>query len=536
MGGEIGVNSEPGRGSTFWFTARLGKSEGAPRRSVPHPDLRGRRVLVIDDNSQARAVLSDMLTTMTFVVHEAPSGQEGIEMVRRAAEAREPYEIVFLDWQMPGLDGIETGRRIRSLPGTAHPPRLVMVTAYGREEVMKQAEAAGFESVLIKPVSPSMLFDASIRTLSVDSEQRPTSAQAQPSASQDAARIRGARVLLVEDNEINREVALGLLEGAHLSIDIAENGEAAVRMVVERDYDVVLMDMQMPVMDGLTATRKIRSDARFRQLPIIAMTANAMVSDREKCIEAGMNDHIAKPIDPDQLFTVLGRWVKPRRQEAAHPALPAAKESGDDSMPEIEGVDVAGGLKRVAGNQRLFRDLLVKFAAKQGDAPAQISAALEAGDQKLAERIAHSVKGVAGNLGIAAVQSAAEKLEAAIRNGDAAVPALLRETATLLAGQVQAIQRALPSAVPADRDGGGGAAFDPQAVSAGVQRLRTLLVASDGDAGEAFLALERALAGAVARPQVDALRDAIGDFDFEGALRALDEIARQCGVSEGRTT
>jgi len=537
MGGEIGVTSEPGKGSTFWFTARLGKTEGVTRRSVSHPDLRGRRVLVIDDNSQARAVLSDMLTAMTLVVHEAPSGQEGIEMVRRAAEARQPYEIVFLDWQMPGLDGIETGKRIRGLPGPAAAPHLVMVTAYGREEVMKQAEASGFESVLIKPVSPSMLFDASIRALSAESETRAGLAEAQAGPSPEAARIRGARVLLVEDNEINREVALGLLDGAHLTIDIAENGVAAVRMVGEHEYDVVLMDMQMPVMDGLTASRKIRSDARFSELPIIAMTASALVSDREKCLQAGMNDHIAKPIDPGQLFAVLARWVKPREQEAARspaPATPAAREFADGSLPEIEGVDVLEGLRRVAGNQRLFRDLLAKFAAKQADSASQISAALKSGDPKLAERIAHSMKGVAGNLGISAIQSAAEKLEAAIRGGDAGVPALLRQTASLLAVQVKAIQRALPPAAPAHPDGPGKAAFDLQAVSAGVARLRALLEASDGDAGEAFLALEGALAGAVAKPQVEALRDAIADFDFEGGLRKLGEIAKLCGVTEGR--
>jgi signal transduction histidine kinase/DNA-binding response OmpR family regulator/HPt (histidine-containing phosphotransfer) domain-containing protein len=529
MSGEIGVTSEPGKGSTFWFTARLGRSDGAPRRSVPHPDLRGRRVLVIDDNSQARAVLADMLTSMTFVAHEAASGQEGIELVRRAAEAREPYEIVFLDWQMPGLDGIETGKRIRALPGLVDPPHLVMVTAYGREEVMKQAEKAGFESILIKPVSPSMLFDASVRALSADSEQPTGPDEDQAVPAEEAGRIRGARVLLVEDNEINREVALGLLEGAHLAIDVAGNGQEAVRMVTDRPYDVVLMDMQMPVMDGLAATRLIRSEGRFRELPIIAMTANAMASDREKCIEAGMNDHIAKPIDPDQLLATLARWVTPRPADAlVQPSQPESRLA-DDSLPEVEGVDVPGGLKRVAGNKRLYRDLLTKFAAKQSAAASEISAAIEGGDRKLAERLAHTLKGVAGNLGITGIYSAAGKLEAAIRNNDPGVSALLQETASLLARQVQAIQRSLPAAASAQPDGPSPSAFDRDAVSAQLKRLRKLLEASDGDAGEAYLALEGALGGAVAKAQLDALREAIGEFDFRGALRELDGIAKQSG-------
>lgn len=309
MGGDVWVKSEPGKGSTFGFTARLGKSLAAPRPRVLRSDLYGRRVLIIDDNPPARTVLSNLLTAMSFVADEAGSGEEGIAMVHQAAEAGQPYEIAFVDWQMPKVDGIETCKRIIDLPDLLTAPHLVMVTAYGREEVLKQAEAVGIENVLVKPVTSSTLFDATLAVLQA-SDETPGFALSAPSL--DTTGTRGARVLLVEDNEINQEVALGQLEDAEVQVDVAENGEIAVRMVQDNNYDLVLMDMQMPVMDGLEATRIIRADLRLVDLPIIAMTANAMAADRDRCLEAGMNDHIPKPIDPEELFRVMAQWTRSR--------------------------------------------------------------------------------------------------------------------------------------------------------------------------------------------------------------------------------
>ena len=264
-------------------------------------------MLIIDDNSQAREVLASMLSSMTFVVDEAPSGAEGVEMVRQAANAGKPYEIAFVDWQMPGMDGIETGKRIRALPNLPLSPHLVMVTAYGREEVLKQAENNAFGSVLVKPVTASMLFDSAIQVLG---ENHESVDDVRATEGVDLEQLRGSRVLLVEDNELNQEVAMGLLETAGMSIDLAENGMVAVRKVSENEYDLVLMDMQMPVMDGITATKAIRSNPRFQSLPIVAMTANAMDSDREMCLQAGMVDHVAKPIDPDQMFATIKKWIR----------------------------------------------------------------------------------------------------------------------------------------------------------------------------------------------------------------------------------
>jgi len=531
MGGEVGVNSEAGKGSTFWFTARLGKSMAKARRRLPKPDLRGRRVLIIDDNSQARTVLSEMLTGMSFVAHQAPSGLEGIEMVRRAAEAGEPYEIIFVDWQMPQLDGIETGKRIRALARAAVPPHLVMVTAYGREEVLKQAEDNGFESVLIKPVNPSMLFDASLRAIGGDAERSEEEAEVEPLVSQQLDRIRGARVLLVDDNEINREVGVGLLETAQVAIDLASNGEQAVRMVGGHEYDIVLMDMQMPVMDGLAATKAIRANPRFHDLPIVAMTANAMVSDRQKCLEAGMNDHIAKPIDPDQLFATLARWVRPRPVEA--PRESARSASSEAVLPEVKGLDQEGALKRVGGNQRLLRDLLTQFAAKESGAADEVSSALKSGDRKLAERLAHTVKGVAANIGMVSVSSVAAKLEKAIAEPHGAVAPSLEEFRIALRGQIDAIQQGLGKGRPLEPDAGPKAPFNAGEASTLAKKLTVLLKASDGEAGEAFVGLAGALAGTVAQPRLDDLGRAINEFDFERALQNLREISKDYGLGIG---
>ena len=311
MGGEVGVESEPGKGSTFWFSARLGIGAAGRRELVPVPDLRGRRALVVDDNANARAVIMRMLEDMTFLATEVSSGPAAVDEVRRAANEGRPYDIVYLDWRMPEMDGMATARRIRSL-GLASPPILMIVTAYGREEMVKEARSVGIDHVLIKPVNASLLFDTTMSALGAAQRTAPhTSAVTDKARSRHPlAAIRGARVLLVEDNDINQQVARELLEDAGLVVDVADNGQIALDMVRRSIYDLVFMDMQMPVMDGITATREIRKVKWLARLPIVAMTANAMEQDRRKCIEAGMNDAVIKPIDPQDLWDTLLRWVR----------------------------------------------------------------------------------------------------------------------------------------------------------------------------------------------------------------------------------
>jgi PAS domain S-box-containing protein len=410
MGGEVGVESEPGRGSTFWFTARLEKSTSQQRKSVLSSDLQGRRVLVVDDNENARMVLGDLLGNMRLSVEQAESGQSAIDTVNHANELGLPFDIVFLDWKMPGMDGIETAKKLKELP-LSQPPHLIMVTAYGREEIIKSADETGFEDVLIKPVSASLLFDGVVRVLGGVVDGPRTLVDEQSDTFEQLATIAGARILLVEDNDLNQEVATELLQYAGFKVDLAENGQIALNKLDQADYDIVLMDMQMPVMDGVTATRLIRKQPRFQNLPIVAMTANAMQGDRENCMAAGMNDHVAKPIEPEELWTALLKWLQPKTPARIIHAAPVSVE-----LPSgIEGLDVVNGLRRVLGKKSLYISMLHKFIVNEQYALHEIQAALDAADLTLAERLAHDLKSASGNIGASQIQHKAEQLEQAIK-------------------------------------------------------------------------------------------------------------------------
>jgi CheY-like chemotaxis protein len=529
MGGNIWVESRHGQGSTFAFTAWFDVgSAGAQKRLIP--ELAGIRALVVDDNAQSREILVDFLRQFALRAESVSSGEEAIRVLV-GADSQDPFQLVLMDWYMPSLDGLETSRIIKRGKRLRSVPKIVMATAFGREDVRTQAEEMGIEGFLQKPVSPSMLYDTLLDLFAVaGQEARSLAASKREVTSHNA---RGVRILLVEDNEVNQQVAREILESAGAIVRIANHGGEALEILAGTEqpppFDVVFMDLQMPEMDGFTATRLLRAKPELRELPIIAMTADVMTESTQQCLEAGMNDHVGKPIHPDVLFATLARWTKSPKATIAEPAGQPAKSGDEVTVPEIEGIDVPNGLQRVAGNKRLYRDLLGQFVFRHSSAGEQIESALGRRDRNLAERLAHSVKGAAGNIGINVVFQLAGKLESAIHDSRADVQALLKEFGSELHRQAQVIQRALQAETPVQQGGEGNRAFDRVEALDAFTRLRTLLEASDADSATAYADLKELLKGTDQERRLDTLGAAINVFDFDGALLRLNEIAKDFG-------
>ena len=533
MGGEVGVQSTPGIGSNFWFTARLKPGKSKPRRLVPDPDLRARRALVVDDSEDAQVILGEMLRSMTFLVDTAASGEAALALAARADTEGRPYDLVILDWQMDGMDGIATATEMGRLQLT-RPPQMMMLTAFGREELNRSATTAGIAAILIKPVTPSLLFDTIISLLSGHGDTHAAESMGDGTVP-GLEKIAGARILLVEDNELNQEVASELLRSAGFVVDVAVDGRDALARLEQNRYayDLVFMDMQMPEMDGITATREIRRHPEAKALPIIAMTANAMSSDRQACLDAGMNDHLAKPIDPELLWSTLMHWIPSHPATDTPPATapavaPESAPPGGEAKPlKLPGIDYALGLKQSLGRRRLYHSLLHRFADSQRGTAAAINDAIARDDAQAVNLLSHTLKGVSAQIGATSLSASAESLESAAHRHAPADE--LRRCLEKLEGPlgeiIAGIDAALGAADAAPVDTG---ACDDTRTNEIIQDLRQALAADDFAASH-LLDDNEALLRRRLGTAYDWIAEAVHDFNYATALAWLDEEEAKAG-------
>jgi len=536
MGGRIWVEaSAPDQGTTMRFTLRyvIAEEARAHQRQVVEqagPLLKGVRALLVDDNQVSLEILAEMLRYFQLDVTTASNAQQAMALLR--SERERPYELVLMDWRMPGMNGNEAAERIHADPMIVPQPKVILVTAYGREDVLRMASQVGIEGVLLKPVSPSSLLDV---MLSVLGRGRlwggRGSGQEVHTRLAPGAGLAGARLLLVEDNEINREFATELLRSEGIEVDEAGNGQEAVRMVQLRNYDAVLMDIQMPVMDGLEATRRIRQlarqadGARFATLPVIAMTALAMVSDAQASQDAGMNAHVTKPIVPERLLATLAAWVKvpPERQPgSASPAGQATSAPLPADVMAMTHLDAADGVRRIGGKADAYVRQLRRFRERYGDAIVELRRLLSEQGSEAAQAHSHALKGVAGNIGARVLYQTITAIDAALKQGQVPDDGWLAQAQT----ELDAVMGDIDTLSPQAPDVAARAApLTPTALRELRERLMHALEFDLGAVEGLLVQLRHGVAGTPWQAEVAALEPLIDRFEIDAALNKLRGIA-----------
>ena len=544
LGGEMQLQSAPGEGSTFSFQLRLGVSAGEaalPLEELPSasPQTSPLRTLIVDDNTIACDLLAAMARSLGWQVDAVTSGAQALELVEQSLQKDQPFDVVFVDWQMPEMDGWQTNHRIRESVARSkqRPPMVFMVTAHGRDmlsqkNAQEQATLSGF---LVKPVTASMLFDAvqeSRNALQAATSGGTPGATAKPAKPK---RLNGMRILVVEDNKINQTVAQGLLSQEGAVITLVDNGQLGVDAVatMQPAYDVVLMDLQMPVMDGFEATRAIRLGLGVSWLPIIAMTANAMASDREACLAAGMNDHVGKPFELDHLVATLRKHSKLEVAQTPPSATPAGQAQAPASEHPPGDLDVAGAVARVGGDESIYASVLEAFAQEMVQVPEQLQTHLDAADPVQAARALHTLKGLAATVGARHLSAVAARLEHRAKEGDIAEPAAmvatLREAIDALAlALVPVLQRYQQAQAPAGADQAASAASDVDRVrlQEDLQVLITMLKNSDMLAMDVHTRIQRSF-GAVLGKDLAPLKQAMDMLDFAAAQAVCEQLLNE---------
>lgn len=526
MQGRIWVESKPGVGSTFHFHARFGLQEKyEARRMFTAEEIRDIRVLIVDDNSSALMILVAMAESFGVQVDSAESGAQALTLLKESFESSKPFDLIITDWRMPEMDGVDMLKALKEQHATKT-PAVIMVTAHAREQVVEALEQGSVhvKEVLNKPVTPSSLLEAIGAALDRRRMHREPGLRPENSASIAMVTLKGARLLMVEDNEMNRELATELLHDAGILVESVNDGQQALDFLSrDREFDGILMDCQMPVMDGYAATRNIRANPALQHIPIVAMTANVMPADKEKVLDAGMNDHIAKPLNVQTMFVTMAKWFKPNSRSAAEsPAEPRQREAETkQTLPhELPGINQRLGLSNMMNNEKLYLRMLRRFAESQHKFEAHFAAALAQEDDKAAERLAHTLKSTAGSIGATEVQAVAGELEAACAqaNNPDHLKALLSTTVTKLA---EVLAGLAAQVVPAAEQQAS-ISVNPEVIDALARRLRVALKEGDPVAVKLWRDNSELLKQHYPAHWVYMER-ALSGYDFETALATLSE-------------
>ncbi|NGZ05661.1 MAG: response regulator [Magnetococcales bacterium] len=539
MGGRIQVESRLGVGSRFVCTIPFGRaSRPAGEPPTVAESLLGQRILVVDDNASVRAILCRLLESLGLQAVAVADGVSALAALVAAEARMEPFQLVLVDMTLPETGGMEVVRQIKLGERIGPVPRVVLVTSHGGEEhVLRNVEEqVALDGFLVKPVSRLALRDAVLCGFGLA-----TPAGREWVETKDAdvrARIRGAHLLLAEDNEINQQVARELLAQVGVTLTIVTNGEQAVAQLAHATFDGVLMDLHMPVMDGLNATRRIREQGgRGATIPIIAMTANAMLEDQERCLAAGMNDYLSKPVDPKVLYAVLARWIQPERP-ASDPAPVATVEpvlSPVTGLPALPGLDTVAALRVMGGNTALYLDILARFVHNQSEACQAMSELLASGEWTTLERAAHSLKGMAATIGAMELSQAAQAIEHGARDGESVerLQGFLSEAGQELAAVVTMIGQALGAesdaseAVAVREDDGTGSELLPPLM----RQAAVLLADFDSDAEGVCARMRAVVRTAEDLEFLRTLTAHLDGYDYQAALGTLREWAGERGVT-----